>query len=234
MNKKKKILHKKKPAQKKENKIKKTSIGIDSGRNHKNLGKVIIVHGWDGDISKGWYPWLKQELESKGFDVLIRQMPHYDAPAVDEWVYALKDISGRIDEKTYFIGHSVGCQTIIRALEKPDVDKVGGAIFIAGWFELKEKAYTEYSKTEKDTRRIAKPWINTPIDFNKVQSRFSPGKITAIFSDNDPYVDMLNAHLFKDRLGAKIIVENNKGHYRPEDDANVIPLLVEELLNIVK
>lgn len=30
--------------------------------------RVFIVHGWDGKPSGAWLPWLKKELEAKGFD----------------------------------------------------------------------------------------------------------------------------------------------------------------------
>jgi|GEM_PF-376486 len=204
----------------------------DSPKKRKTFGKVIIVHGWDSDISKGWHPWLKGTLESQGFEVIMRQMPHTDAPSINEWVEALCDVSGKIDKDTYFIGHSIGCQAIIRALEKYDVKNVGGAIFIAGWFNLKDKAYTEDPKTERASRRIARPWIQNAIDFSKVQSKLPPERVVAIFSDDDPYVDMDNARIFKEKLGARIIVENGRGHYDSEDNLATLPLVVEEFLRM--
>jgi len=200
----------------------------------KPLGKVIIVHGWDGDITKGWHPWLKESLESQGFEVILRQMPHSNAPQINEWVEALSDISGKVDKDTYFIGHSIGCQTIIRTLEKHDTGNVGGAIFIAGWFDLKDKKYTQNPKSEKAARKIARQWIEKSIDFGKVQSKFSPEKVVAIFSDNDPYVDMDNAKIFKEKLGARIIVENGMGHYSFEDNINTVPIVVEEFLKMTR
>jgi predicted alpha/beta hydrolase family esterase len=44
-------------------------------------------------------------------------------------------------------------------------------------------------------------------------------KITCIFSDNDPDVPLSDAELFKEKLGAEIIVEHEKGHF--DDDAGV-------------
>jgi len=199
-----------------------------------NSKKIVIVHGWDGDITRGWFPWLKKILEDQGFEVIMEQMPNDPTqPEIKAWTETLKNLVGNIDEETYFVGHSIGCQTIIRMLEKHESQKAGGAIFLAGWFNLKDYTYKENPKLEKVTRKIAEPWILTKIDFTQVQPKFLPGKITAIFSDNDPYVDLSNAETFKKNLGARILIENNKGHYS-EAEIDMVPILAQEILRITK
>ena len=37
--------------------------------------RVVIIHGWGGYPDEGWRPWLKHELETKGFLVLVPAMP---------------------------------------------------------------------------------------------------------------------------------------------------------------
>jgi uncharacterized protein len=209
------------------NNIKKNKINATDRK------KVIVVHGWDGDVNKGWFPWLRANLESQGFEVVMEQMPNTANPNIEEWIPTLKKLSGSVDNNTYFIGHSIGCQTIIRMLENLESEKAGGAIFLAGWFNLKEDTYKENPKKEKQTRKIARPWIDTSIDFSKVQSKFSPGKVTAIFSDDDPYVDISNAEMFKQKLGARILIENGKGHYS-ELEIDMLPIIVEELMRIAE
>ncbi|MGV8172428.1 MAG: RBBP9/YdeN family alpha/beta hydrolase, partial [Candidatus Woesearchaeota archaeon] len=136
-----------------------------------NSKKVIVVHGWDGDISRGWFPWLKENLESEGFNVVMQRMPNPEIPQIEEWITELKRVSGNIDEKTYFIGHSIGCQTILRMLEKHESEKAGGAIFLAGWFNLKEDSFKEDPISEPQSWAIAKPWIETKIDFDILQKK---------------------------------------------------------------
>ena len=207
-----------------------------SDKNNK-IKKVVVVHGWDGDINKEWFPWLRSTLESHGFKVIMEQMPNPAFPKIEEWISALKNHCGNIDEQTYFVGHSIGCQTIIRMLEKVDPTsdtKAGGAIFLAGWFKLKEDTFKENPENEEKTRMIAGPWLEENINFEIVQTRLPQGKIVAIFSDNDPYVDIVNAEIFKQKFGARILIESGKGHYTGNENIKTIPIIIEELLRITR
>lgn len=190
--------------------------------------RVFIIHGWSGQPDVGWLLWLRKELENRGFEVVAPQMPETDEPKIEKWVPFFEEKVGEADENTYFIGHSIGCQTILRYLEKlPEDKKVGGALFVAGWFNLKPEA-----SEDKDDIKTAKPWLETPIDFGKILNHTE--KFTAIFSDNDPYVPIEDAELFKQKLGAKTIIQNNKGHFRGEDGSTELPVVLEELLRISK
>ena len=55
-------------------------------------------------------------------------------------------------------------------------------------------------------------------------------KFTAIFSDNDPYVDAeLNSKVFKEKLNAKIVIVHNQGHMTDKD----LPVAKDELLKMI-
>jgi len=186
--------------------------------------RVFIVHGWGGYPEEGWFPWLKQELETKGFSVLIPAMPDSENPIIEKWVSYLADIVKKPDEQTYFVGHSIGCQTILRYLEKLGDKKAGGAVFVAGWFNL-----TGLSNEEQN---IVRGWLETPIDFNKV--RQTTNNFVAIFSTNDPWVSLTEQNIFKDKLRAKIIIEENKKHFSGEDGVNKLQNALGSILEIAE
>ncbi|KKR02536.1 MAG: hypothetical protein UT29_C0001G0016 [Candidatus Yanofskybacteria bacterium GW2011_GWA1_39_13] len=190
------------------------------------MKRVFIIHGWEGFPEEGWFPWLKKDLESKGFEVVVPQMPDPIEPKIEQWVSFLSRLVGDVDEDTYFVCHSIGCQAVIRYLETLDNKKLGGVIFVAGWFALTGL------ETQED-QDMAKPWLETPIDFNKVKS--VTNNFVAIFSDNDPYVPPNNQNVFRDKLGCKIIVENSKGHFSgPMDGMIELPIVLEELLKMAE
>ncbi len=171
------------------------------------MKKVYLIHGWGGSSRGGWFDWLKQELPKMNIKVDALEMPNTDCPKIEEWVGYLMNTVKEIDEETYFVGHSVGCQAIMRFLEKlPESIKIKGCVFVAGWFNLKEEA----SEDDEDLK-IARPWLETPIDFEKVKQHTN--NFLAIFSDNDPYVPLSDKEIFKEKLNAEIIVKNNQGHF---------------------
>lgn len=185
--------------------------------------RVFIIHGWDGYPDEGWFPLLKKDLEQKGFQVIIPSMPDPANPKIDSWVPYLTKIVDMVDENTFFVGHSIGCQTILRFLEKLSPGKkIGGAIFVAGWFTLKNL------ETDEE-KNIAKPWLETPIDLEKV--KFHTNKFITIFSDDDPVVPISNKELFEKHLGAKTIVEHNKGHFGDDSGIKELPIVLDAILS---
>lgn len=185
---------------------------------------AFVVHGWEGAPEKDWFPWLKEALRFRGFKTEVLRMPNPDKPKIEEWIPFLEKHVKKIDKNTFFIGHSIGCQTILRYLEKIPEGKVGGLIFVAGWFSLN-------LETDKE-KKIAKPWMERPIDFKKIREKTE--NIVAIFSDNDPFVSLSDGKVFEQLLKAKLIIEKGKGHFTAEDGVEELPVVLEELLRMIK
>lgn len=189
--------------------------------------KVYIIHGWDGYPENGWFPWLKQELEKRGWLVVIPQLPNPEEPRIKNWIPALTEIAGVVDEQTYFVGHSMGCQTIVRYLENvPEGVSVGGAVFVAGFF----KRLTGL-EDDKITHSVVDEWLQTPIDFETVKKHLR--KSVAIFSDNDPYVPMDNREEFENILGSKVCIEQDMKHFSGSTGTVDLPIALTSLIELV-
>lgn len=166
------------------------------------MKKTIIIHCWEGYSDYCWYPDTKKQLEQKGFEVLVPEMPETELPTLQSWLHYLQKIVKQPDENTFLIGHSVGCITILRYLESLPLDvKIGGAVLVAGFSS--DIGYEELTS-----------FFQTPLNFQKIRSHCS--QFVAIHSDNDPYVDLKYADIFKNELGAKIIIKHNAGHFSGE------------------
>jgi len=180
--------------------------------------KVYIIHGWGMDSNMPWIRWLEEELPKKNIEVHAFDMPNSDEPTIEEWVNYLKKNIEEIDENTYFIGHSIGSQTIMRFLEKSHKHlRVGGCIFVAPWLDLIGLGNEEL--------KIAHPWLNNKIDFERVEDH--TGKVVCIFSTNDPFVEEKEWNKFEEGLGAKIIVKKDFGHFEKTEK-------IEEILGEIK
>ena len=180
------------------------------------MKKVYIIHGWGGSSSsEPWFQWMKRELKNKGFDVVAFDMPNTDNPKIEEWVGYLEENIKDADEKTYFIGHSIGCQTILRFLEKLHKHKkIGGCVFVAPFFDLINQ--------EPEELKIAHLWTNTKIDFSRILDHCN--NFLAIFSDNVPYVHLDEIEKFRKNLGAKIIIKHDEEHF---NETEKIPEILE-------
>lgn len=175
------------------------------------MKKIYLVHCWDGTSSDGWYPWLEEKINDQNVKLIKFDMPNTANPKIDEWVDYLNSIVDLLNEETYFIGHSIGCQTILRYLETKEITKIGGILLVAPWLDLLPEAIED-----EDSYNTAQPWINTPLDFEKI--KHFTDNISCIFSDNDYFVSLEQEKEFRNKLNANTIIVNNKGHISQDDD----------------
>jgi hypothetical protein len=185
--------------------------------------RVIIIHGWGGSSKEPLLQWLKTELEDRGLEVILPGMPDTENPIIENWVKKLEEIIEDPDRDTILVGHSIGCQTILRYLEKlHPAKRIGGVVFIAPWFTL--------SNLNDEEQKIAKPWLDIPIREKDVVKH---ARIIAIFSDNDPLVPRENTEFFERRFPkAKIITEHQKGHFTERDGVGSLPSALEAILTM--
>lgn len=187
--------------------------------------RVFIVHGWGGYPQEGWYSWFKKELEKRGFVAEIPSMPNSENPKIEAWIPYLGKAIGKANENVFLVGHSIGCQTILRYLESlPDDKKVNGVVLVAGFFTL--------MNLKKDEKETARPWLETPIDAEKTKQHAK--KFIAIFSDDDPYVSLDNADIFRKELGAKIVVQHKMKHFSGDDGIAQLPIVLKSILELAK
>jgi predicted alpha/beta hydrolase family esterase len=185
------------------------------------MKRVVIVHCWEGYPNYCWYPQTKKELEEKGYIVEVPEMPETAFPKLSLWLPKLIEVIGEPDENLYLVGHSLGVITIMRYLEDlPKDNKIGGVVFIAG--------FTDYLGYKELTNFFEKP-----INFEKIKK--SSKHFVAINSDNDPYVDLKNGRELKEKLGVKLIVKHNMGHFSgPVDDEESCISLPEVAQSVIE
>lgn len=188
------------------------------------MKRVIIVHGWGGNPQNNWFPWLKNELTKRGFEVLVPQLPDTDNPRMQNWVPALSDVVGKADQNTYLVSHSLGCQVIARYIEGlPENTEIGGVVFVAGFF----KTLTGLDEEDRETE---KHWLDAPIDLRAVKKHLIHS--VAIFSDNDPFVPLENQDDFRDALGSEVIIEHAMGHFNDAGGTKELPIVLQKILEL--
>lgn len=187
--------------------------------------RVFIIHGWTGKPNEHWLPWLAQELEQKGFEVHLPEMPETDNPKLDPWIPYLKKQVGVADVNTYFVGHSIGCLAILHYLEKYS-EKIGGAVLVAPWVTLNPESFAA-----PEDKKVVDEWTGKGFNWEKLKDLCSD--FVAVFSEDDPDVPFLeNKPVFERELKARVIVEHNKGHFTASEGATELPSVLEAVLEI--
>lgn len=180
------------------------------------MKRVVLCHRWGGAPESVWYPWVKLELELRGFTVDVPALPDPDKPRLEAWLPVFSDAVGNADEHTVLIGHSLGCATILRYLEQlEEGTRVGGAVLVAG--------FTDAMGNEE----IA-DFFQRPLDFSLCRRR-SRGFV-AIHSNNDPACapDYLKHALkFLDALEARLLIIPGGGHFSENERCEALPEVIQ-------
>ena len=186
------------------------------------MKKAFLIHGWGGSPEEGWRPWLKEKLEKKGFEVYIPSMPDTNHPKMDAWLKRLSDTVGIPDRDCYFVGHSLGCITILRYLERlKENQKIKGVVLVAGFSDIKITVGKDETTDEIST------FFKTKLDFEKIKKHCD--RFIAIHSDNDPYVPIKYATIFKEKLNAEIVINKNMKHFSGDEGVKELPAILEAM-----
>lgn len=178
------------------------------------MKRVILVHGWEATPKSDFFPWLKKELDKRKIWAYFPNMPNTNEPEIKAWIGFLKKKikEEELDKDTILIGHSIGCQAILRFLEiLPKKVKIKRVILVAPWVKKDKKTIKALKEEGEQVFEIARPWIETSIDWKKIRNHCKD--FVCIFSDNDPYVPLSNKKLFEEMLNAHTIVLHNKSHF---------------------
>ncbi len=92
-------------------------VEIDFEVKTKEKPNFLILHGRNGSPKSHLFPWLKSELEKKGYKVQAPFLPNTDEPDDEEQTqFVLKKC--KLDKNTVIVGHSFGGIVALRLLEK--------------------------------------------------------------------------------------------------------------------
>lgn len=182
---------------------------------------VYSLHGWGGVPEGGYRPWLKRELEQRGFIVKTPVLPNSVKPQVFEWLSYLQELITEPYEDVILVGHSLGGQLTLRFLENlPEGAKIGKVLLVAPVID-------QIMGLKEEEEKIAKSWLR-PIDYGKVKK--STNKIVAMFSDDDPWIPLSSEQVAREQFGAETIIEHGMGHYADDEGLLEAPSILAALL----
>jgi pimeloyl-ACP methyl ester carboxylesterase len=177
------------------------------------IDRILLVPRWSGTAASDFYPWLGRELAARAPPLSIDAaplLPAPDRPEIEPCLEACLGVLAGLDlARTMLMGHSVGCQVLMRALARlPDGPRAPALLCVAGWWTVDQPW---------DTLR---PWIETPFDHLRAAARCA--RTVVLLSDDDPFTRdaEVTRREFIAALGAEVHVAPGRRHFNaPEEPA---------------
>ena len=183
--------------------------------------RIIVIGRWGTRPTRDWYPWFTRQAARFG-TVTVPEMPHPDEPVVGDWTKAVADTLEEVPQgvSCLVVGHSVGCQAIVRALASRNPPAMLGAVFVAGWWEV------------ANPWPALKPWCL--LDYAVEKARYVLPTSRVLLSSNDPFNPDYesNARVWRDRLGSEVEIVPNAAHFNRSEEPRVLKA-VETILRAV-
>lgn len=182
------------------------------------FNKLVIVHGFSSTPKHHWYRSIKEDFSSYFDEINIPLMPCSRNPHPEYWVRTLRDIAPLPDEKTLFIGHSLGCIAVLRYLSSLDTDTViGGTVLVSGFVDRIKNI------PEVDS------FVAQKLDYEKLRMRIQHKLV--IYSSDDDVVPPLHTIRLSKLIESKLYCYHNCGHFTQNDGIKDFPQLKEILIN---
>lgn len=163
--------------------------------------RFLLVHGYRGTPeTPSWFLWLKKELEAEGHEVFLPQMPESEHPKLTAWLSTIEKLLGGNFSDVIFVGHSLGGNAILRALESHKTDEQAAAVFLAG---------SPSHSFNKEQRPIGE-FLDSPYDWPKIRSRAR--SFFYLYGEDDTVVPVAHGEEFQKHLGGELYRFSGFGH----------------------
>jgi predicted alpha/beta hydrolase family esterase len=184
------------------------------------LKRAVILHGTSATPNSNWFPWLKKQLEDRGYEVYVPQLPGADQPNAEKYTQFLLNSDWDFKD-SLLIGHSSGAVEILHLLQHlPEGVKARAAVLVG--------AFSKRLAEEPNWQQL-KNLFDEPFDFNKIKNKAT--KFLFVHGDNDPWCDPKQAQNLAKQVDGEYIEVHGGQHFSTALDPNYteFPKLVEIL-----
>lgn len=181
---------------------------------------AFIFHGTGADQDMHWFPWLKEELEKEGFNVVIPDFPTPENQSRKNWLDVFEEYDELLDDEAVLIGHSTGAVFILNVLQRYD-QEVAGCFLVAGF-----KGTLGSEKFDPLNKSFAER------DFNWKELRQKGREFFLYHSEDDPYVPIEKAEDLKADLNGQLKRYSDRKHINQESGFTEFQDLLTDILEL--
>lgn len=164
--------------------------------------RIVYIHG-NGSThwSFAWAPWLKAQLESRGFETFFETMPDSIIAREQYWLPFLEE-HVKVDRHDVLVGWSSGAVAAMRYAER---NPLCGSVLIS-------PSYTDLNDDlEQQSGYFDKPWQWEKIKANQ-------GQIALVWGDDDPYIPQREFTFIAEQLRPTKLKIHGGGHFTEQQE----------------
>ncbi len=182
---------------------------------NKKVKNFVLLHGRSGNTKT--YPWLKEELEKRGYRVQVPKLLNPDQPNdLEEAEYVRNNC--QLDENTVVIGHSFGGIVALRLLEQGI--KLNRVVLFGTPFTGKFLDGVERSTVTLAAQR--------GFDFNKIKNNCS--NFTLLYDTQDTIVPVSDGENYAKKLSAVLLQKKSQvPHFQGEKESEVLSAALQSI-----
>jgi predicted alpha/beta hydrolase family esterase len=187
------------------------------------MKQAVILHGTDGAPEHNWFPWLKGQLESRGYEVWIPELPNNHTPdrrAYNDFLFG----SGWDFTDNLIIGHSSGASSILNLLEDDRSPHIQTGVLVSPWYDSEKANLPAAGFTLDQFTNLFPP---NGFNFDLIKSKVD--NVLVIHGANDPYCPLEQAEWLAAQTGSDLITIPNGFHLSQGAGFTELPQLTEAL-----
>ncbi len=160
--------------------------------------RIILVHGYKDSPQTRFWPWLRQELANRRFDVVMPALPNPEEPDRDAWTKALLAEVGHLSDQDIIVGHSLGGASALRLLESAEARTTPHAcVLMSTPWMIKDDRFRSFFLTE--------------LDHDVLMWRAS--KFMVVHAKDDVVIPVAHAERYAEVFHAELVTPDTGGHF---------------------
>ena len=175
---------------------------------------AFIIHGFNGDTLYTFGPWLKNELEQMGYEVIMPSFPIRSEATYSGWAKVLDEYKNKFNENTIIVCHSIGNPFIIRYLSENHLLSML-YISVAGFCKL----FTVPDREDLNNAFIDFQVSNKNIAYCKTHIKYR----YSLYSDNDHVIPSDVLEDFIKQMNSSPIFIPGVGHMGNRNNITSLP-----------
>src|SRR3989339_439578 len=177
--------------------------------------RIILIHGFNANPEMNFIPWLKDQLQEKGFEVLapslsLRTDQEINLPTILEEV---KKQVGCLHGEDIIVGHSLGGLIALQSLQSAEMPEPPRAVLLVA---------SPWKVSKPELRHLFIEDLDADVIMWKAE------EFIVIHSEDDKLVPVEHGHRLAAALKARLVLQTSDDHFMGTE----YPILQELLLEI--